>query len=228
MPRAPRLVAHTRPVPRRPLPPVRRRAAAVPPPAPPPVPRRHGWLRPLRWAIILAVWGGLAVGALLLWFARDPPRPEAALDAFRRPSLTLEDRAGQVFATFGDVVGEPLRLADLPPWLPQAAVSVEDHRFWQHPGIDPIGLGVPRADLMAGHLAQGGSTITQQVAKNLFLTNARTFQAQGAGTAADALAGAPVQQARDPGDLAEPRLPRAGAWGMDAAAQTLSASRRGT
>ena len=79
--------------------------------------------------------------ALLLWFARDLPRPEAALDAVRRPSLTLEDRAGRVFATFGDVVGEPLRLADLPPYLPAAAVAVEDRRFWHHPGIDPIGLG---------------------------------------------------------------------------------------
>ncbi len=219
MPRAPRLVADTRPVPRRPLPPVRRRAAAVPPPAPPPVPRRHGWLRPLRWAIILAVWGGLAVGALLLWFARDLPRPEAALDAFRRPSLTLEDRAGQVFATFGDVVGEPLRLADLPPWLPQAAVSVEDHRFWQHPGIDPIGLGrAALADLMAGHLAQGGSTITQQVAKNLFLTNARTFKRK----VQELMLTFWLERQFSKREILEIWLNRvylgSGAWGMDAAA----------
>ena len=52
---------------------------------------------------------------MLLWFARDLPRPESALDAARRPSLTLEDRTGHVFATFGDVVGDPLRLTDLPP-----------------------------------------------------------------------------------------------------------------
>ena len=67
---------------------------------------------------------------MLLWFVRDLPRPDAALDAARRPSLTLEDRAGRVFATFGDVVGEPLRLTDLPPYLPAAAVAVEDRRFW--------------------------------------------------------------------------------------------------
>jgi len=139
--------------------------------------RRRGWGRPLRWAIMLAIWGALAAAGILLWYARDLPRPEAALDAFRRPSLTLEDRGGRVFATFGDVVGEPLRLQDMPPYLPAAAVSVEDHRFWHHPGIDLVGLGrAVVTNVLAGHLVQGGSTITQQVAKNLFLTNARTFK----------------------------------------------------
>ncbi len=114
---------------------------------------------------------------LVLWFARDLPRPEAALDAVRRPSLALEDRNGHVFATFGDIVGEPLRIKDMPPYLPAAAVAIEDRRFWHHPGIDPVGLA--RAiwvNLSTGHLVQGGSTITQQVAKNLFLTNARTLR----------------------------------------------------
>ena len=119
----------------------------------------------------------LAAAVVLLWFARDLPRPEAALDAARRPSLTLEDRTGHVFATFGDIVGEPLRLSDMPPYLPAAAVAVEDRRFWHHPGIDPIGLArAAWVNLTAGRVVQGGSTITQQVAKNLFLTNARTFR----------------------------------------------------
>ncbi|HXA25315.1 MAG TPA: transpeptidase-transglycosylase, partial [Acetobacteraceae bacterium] len=83
-------------------------------PARPPVPIRPTYaatrrrrFRPLRYAIIALVWGTLAVAVMLLWFARDLPRPEAALDAARRPSLTLEDRSGHVFATFGDLVGEP-------------------------------------------------------------------------------------------------------------------------
>jgi penicillin-binding protein 1A len=142
----------------------------------PAAPRRIWW-RPLRWGIIAAIWGTLAFAALLLWYARDLPRPEAALDAFRRPSLTLEGRDGEVFATFGDVVGDPLRLSDMPAYLPAAAVAVEDHRFWSEPGIDPIGIArAAVTNLLAGHLVQGGSTITQQVAKNLFLTNARTFK----------------------------------------------------
>jgi penicillin-binding protein 1A len=116
------------------------------------------------------------VAAVLLWFARNLPRPAAALDAARRPSLALEDRNGRVFATFGDIVGDPLRLADMPAYLPAAAIAVEDRRFWRHPGFDPVGLArAAWVNLTSGRLAQGGSTITQQVAKNLFLTNARTF-----------------------------------------------------
>ena len=83
--------------------------AAIPAP-----PRRRRW-RWLRWAIILSVWGSVALALALLWFAWDLPRPESALDAARRPSLTLEDRGGKIFATFGDVVGDPLRLSDVPP-----------------------------------------------------------------------------------------------------------------
>ena len=90
----------------------------------PPVPRRSRtrrvllWL--LRWGFIAAVWLTLAMALVVLWYARDLPRPEAALDAARRPSLVLEDRSGHVIATFGDVVGEPLRLKDFPPALPAA------------------------------------------------------------------------------------------------------------
>ena len=138
--------------------------------------RRLGW-RIMRLLLIAVIWGMLASAVMLVWFARDLPRPEAALDAARRPGLTLEDRSGRRFATFGDVVGDPLRLADLPPWMPQAAVAIEDRRFWTHPGIDVLGMGrAMLVNLRAGHLVQGGSTLTQQVAKNLFLTNARTFR----------------------------------------------------
>ena len=143
-----------------------------------PVPRRRRLLwRLTRFVIIVSVWGVLAAGIVLIWFARDLPRPETALDAARRPGLSLEDRSGHVFATYGDIVGEPLRLAQLPHWLPDAAVSVEDRRFYQHFGLDP--LGIVRAlvvNLRARRLVQGGSTLTQQVAKTLFLTNERTMR----------------------------------------------------
>jgi penicillin-binding protein 1A len=144
---------------------------------PAPQPRRGRVLRLLRWVTIAAIWGVLIAAAVLVWFARDLPRPEAALDAQRRPGLALQDRAGRTFATFGDVVGEPLRLSDMPPWLPEAAVAIEDRRFWTNFGIDPIGiLRAAWTNLRAGRLRQGGSTITQQVAKNLFLSDARTLK----------------------------------------------------
>ena len=141
-------------------------------------PRRRGWkLFVLRWSIVLAIWGVLLAGLVLLVFAWDLPRPTSALDAARRPSVTLQDSAGGIVTTYGDLVGEPLRLGDMPRYLPAAAVAVEDRRFYSHAGLDVIGIA--RAiwvNLQAGQLVQGGSTITQQVAKNLFLTNARTFR----------------------------------------------------
>jgi penicillin-binding protein 1A len=155
--------------------PTERRIFDVPPD--PPVRSRKrrvfGWL--LRWGFIAAVWLTLAAAVMVLWYARDLPRPEAALDAVRRPSLTLEDRSGHIIASFGDLVGEKLRLKDFSPFLPEAVVAVEDRRFWHHAGIDVIGLlRAAWVNLTAGRIVQGGSTLTQQVAKTLFLTNART------------------------------------------------------
>lgn len=136
--------------------------------------RRIGWFF-VRWGLILGIWGIILGGIALAFFAYDLPRPEAALDAARRPSLTLSDTTGHIYASFGDVVGEPLRLSDLPSYLPTAAVSVEDRRFWSHPGFDFIGIArAITVNIARGRMVQGGSTITQQVAKNLFLTNART------------------------------------------------------
>ncbi len=151
----------------------RRSAAAAHPAAP----ARRRSLRLLRLLIIAAIWSTLAVALVLLWFARDLPSPNSALDAIRRPSLTMTDTSGRIFASFGDVVGEPMRLRDLPTYVPEAVVAIEDHRFWHEPGIDPIGIGrALAADITHGRIVQGGSTITQQVAKNLFLSNARTFR----------------------------------------------------
>jgi len=174
----------------------------------------------IRWTIIAAIWGTLAFGLLLLWFARDLPRPEFALDATRRPSLTLEDRTGRVIATFGDMVGDKLRLADMPAYLPAAAVAVEDRRFWHHPGIDALGLArAAWANLRAGHVVQGGSTLTQQVAKNLFLTNARTFRRK----VQELLLTLWLEQSFSKREILEIWLNRvylgSGAWGMDAAAR---------
>ncbi len=196
--------------------------------SPPPAPirpvrswRRRAALWLLRWGFIAAIWGALAAVVLVLWFARDIPRPEDALDPARRPSLTLQDRAGRVIATFGDVVGEPLHLKDVPPVLPAAVVAVEDRRFWQHPGIDPIGMArAAWVNLTAGHVVQGGSTLTQQVAKTLFLTNARTIRRK----VQELLLTLWLEHRFTKQQILEIYLNRvylgSGAWGMDAAAKT--------
>ncbi len=182
-------------------------------------PVRLAW-QVVRWALMLSVWGVLLAALVLAWFARDLPRPETALDAARRPGLTLQDRSGRTFATFGDVVGDPLRLRDLPAALPAAAVAVEDRRFYSHPGVD--GIGVLRAiwvNIRSARLVQGGSTLTQQVAKNLFLTNARTFRRK----VQELMLTVWLEQTFSKPEILEIWLNRvylgSGAWGVDAAAR---------
>ena len=181
--------------------------------------RGFGW-RLVKWGLILGIWGLVALGGVVAVFAWDLPRPEAALDAARRPSLTLADTSGHVYASYGDLVGEPLRLSDLPEWLPKAAVAVEDRRFWSHPGFDPQGIArAVYVNLVRGKLSQGGSTITQQVAKNLFLTNARTVKRK----VQEILLTLWLEQHFTKQEILEIWLNRvylgSGAWGVDAAAQ---------
>ncbi len=195
------------------------RSGPVPPPRPAVRPHQ-GRFRLLRWALMAAIWSCLAGVVLLLWFARDLPRPEDAVAAARRPSLLLQDRGGQTFARFGDIVGEPLHLSDLPPYLPEAAVAVEDRRFWSHPGIDPLGLArAAWVNVTAGRVVQGGSTITQQVAKTLFLTNARTWRRK----VQEVLLTLWLEHRFTKREILEIWLNRvylgSGAWGVDAAAR---------
>ncbi len=176
--------------------------------------------RLLRWFVIAAIWGALAFAGAVLWLARDLPRPAEALEAARRPSLTVLDRGGHVIARFGDVVGNPLRVAELPPYLPEAAIAIEDRRFWSHPGFDPLGLArAAWADLRAGHVVQGGSTITQQVAKNLFLGNERTLKRK----VQEILLTLWLEQTFSKREILDIWLNRtyfgSGAWGVDAAAR---------
>lgn len=209
--------------PQKPL--ARERRAEPAPKSPPAIRPRRTWRKrlliwTLRWSIILAIWGGLVATVMVLWYSRDLPRPESALDAVRRPSLTLEDRTGRVIATYGDLVGEPLRLRDFPRALPEAVIAVEDRRFYHHGGIDPIGLiRALYVNLTAGRVVQGGSTITQQVAKTLFLSNARTTKRK----VQELLLTLWLERHFTKDEILEIYLNRvylgSGAWGMDAAAK---------
>ena len=222
MPRAPRSVPPGRLDPRAHAAAPLRRAPAAPPSQPvQPAPIRRPRFRLLRWAVIATIWGALTLALVVLWFARDLPRPELRTGCHKTPSLTLQDRTGHVFASFGDVVGEPLRLADMPPYLPAAVVAVEDRRFWHHSGIDLIGLArAAWTDLIAGHVVQGGWTLTQQVAKNLFLSNARTVRRK----VQELLLTLWLEHHFTKREILEIYLDRvylgAGAWGVDAAAHT--------
>ncbi|OAN46599.1 carboxypeptidase [Paramagnetospirillum marisnigri] len=136
------------------------------------------WLkRLLLWGLTLAIWIGIAIAGLVAFYAIDLPDIDRMTATTRRPSVVFQSVDGEVFAAFGDLYGEPLELDQMSPFIAQAVMATEDRRFYSHWGFDPIGLA--RAfytNLKAGHAVQGGSTITQQLAKNLFLTPERNLK----------------------------------------------------
>src|SRR5258708_21279089 len=75
------------------------------------------------------------------------------------------------------MAGPNVPLKDLPPFLPKAFIAIEDRRFYSHYGVDPLGIArAAVANIVHRGVSQGGSTLTQQLAKNLFLTQERTLQ----------------------------------------------------
>ena len=114
-------------------------------------------------------------GGALAYFAFTLPDTNQLTVAERRPSVTILADDGSTVATFGDLFGQPLTLKEMSPWLPKAVIATEDRRFYSHFGVDPVGLfRAAFANLRAGHDVQGGSTITQQLAKTVFLSPERS------------------------------------------------------
>ena len=191
---------------------------SAPPSRPAVRPRRRWGL--LRFGFLATIWGLIAASVVLLILAWDLPRPEAALAATRRPSTTLLASDGKLLATNGDLYGETLRLRDMPAHLPAAFIAIEDRRFRDHWGIDPIGLlRAVHANFTSGRVVQGGSTLTQQLAKNLFLTPERSLKRK----AQEAMMAFWLEQRFSKDELLEIYLNRvylgAGTYGVDAAAR---------
>lgn len=134
-------------------------------------------MRLATWAFVAAIWGVVAVGGILVWYAADLPDIDRAMAPTRRPAVTILAADGSEVATVGDFFGRPVTVSELPPALPRAVMAIEDRRFYDHFGVDILGLArAMLVNLRAGGVVQGGSTITQQAAKNLFLSPERTFK----------------------------------------------------
>ena len=146
-------------------------AKAPPPPTPieEKKPRRRWWR-----------WGFTAFGALLLitllWLIVTAPLSRA-LEPLDDPAMLLVSAEGQPIARRGAIKDEPVDVAKLDPLTPAAFIAIEDRRFRSHWGIDPRAIGRAMwANFQAGGVRQGGSTITQQLAKTSFLSSDRSLK----------------------------------------------------
>ena len=129
------------------------------------------------WCFVLGIWGALAVGGLFAFYGAQMPAADSWEVPKRPPNVKIVALNSQIIANRGATGGEALLLSDMSPFIPQAVIAIEDRRFYSHFGIDPIGLARAMfSNVMAGRTVQGGSTLTQQLAKNLFLSPERTLE----------------------------------------------------
>ena len=129
------------------------------------------------WGLVGFLWLGLAIGALIFYYALDLPDTDDLWKTGSQPELSIYARDDGLVARRGRRGGRPMRFDDFPPHLVEAVIAIEDRRFFSHFGLDPRGLLRALAvNMRQGRLAQGGSTLTQQLAKNVFLTPERSFK----------------------------------------------------
>ena len=136
---------------------------------------------PTPWRRRLQIVGWIVAGLLALlmlviaWLAVTAPMSRS-LKPIAPPSVSLMSADGYLIARRGAIIDRPVSMTDLPKHVPQAFMAIEDRRFYSHWGVDP--RGIMRAawhNLWSDGSSQGGSTITQQLAKGVFLSSDRTF-----------------------------------------------------
>jgi penicillin-binding protein 1A len=129
----------------------------------------------ISWLFILGIWGALAAGAVVLYYGLQLPSADSWKVPDRAANIRIVAADGQLISNRGKSGGEAVSLRELPYYVPAAFIAIEDRRFREHFGVDVIGLAaVALESLKAGGVTRGASTITQQVAKNLFLTPDQT------------------------------------------------------
>ena len=150
-----------------------------------PQPRRTSLLvRVIRslliWTFALLLLAGLGLTAAVIVTARSLPSYERLKSSQAGQMIVVRAADGSEIVTLGPSYGKWIPISRIPKTMQDAIISVEDHRFRDHWGVDPIGIArsiVVRAE--KGHWRQGGSTITQQLARNTFLNSSRTFDRKG-------------------------------------------------
>ncbi len=182
---------------------------------------RGRWAKALRYGLIAA---GAALIALLIavGIAYSSLPEVSTLKTREQLGQVIRVRAadGTIIVSMGPIYGEWIAYKDIPPVMIDAMVAVEDRRFRNHPGVDPIGLARAfQVRVTRGRWVQGGSTITQQLARNIFLTNEKKF----ARKAREMILALAMEAAYSKDDILEMYLNRVyfggGAYGIDAASR---------
>ncbi|MCR9255831.1 MAG: PBP1A family penicillin-binding protein [Alphaproteobacteria bacterium] len=175
--------------------------------------------RLLVWGAIALFWGVVAASAGLTAIALTLPPLDTLEAKPRKASARVIAADGGTIASYGEFQADVLAVGQMAPPLVQAVLAIEDRRFYDHWGVDPIGLARAMvSNVRAGGIVQGGSTITQQVAKNLFLTSDRTLLRK----AQEVIVAGWLEQRLSKDEILALYLNRvyfgAGAYGVDAAA----------
>ena len=141
------------------------------------LPQFHvNWRGLLRFGLLIGIWCFIGLVGILAYYGSGLPKLIDTAAMTRKPSITILAEDGTLIARYGEITGSMVTVKELPPHMPQAVLAVEDRRFYHHFGVDPIGLARAMfVNFKAGHMVQGGSTITQQLAKNLFLSPERSL-----------------------------------------------------
>jgi penicillin-binding protein 1A len=165
--------------------------------------------------------GGIAVAGIVVYYGQDLGSSSTWEVPQRPPNIRVLASNGQLLTNRGQTGGEAIGIHELPPYVGQAVVASEDRRFYNHFGVDPIGLASVGLEMIrARGITRGASTITQQVAKNLFLTPDQTLGRK----VQEALLAVWLEQNYTKDQILELYLNRvhfgSGSTGIEAAAQT--------
>ncbi|MBX3569881.1 MAG: penicillin-binding protein [Rhizobiaceae bacterium] len=140
-------------------------------------PRRSLLGRLTYWVCVLAIWVAIGLAGTVAWYGAQMPSVADWAVPDRPPNVRIVSADGELLANRGMTGGESIGLHEMSPYIPEAVIAIEDRRFYAHFGIDPIGLTRAMVqNLIHGRFTQGGSTLTQQLAKNLFLKPDRTLE----------------------------------------------------
>lgn len=174
----------------------------------------------VKWGLVVGLWLSIMIGCLFAWYASELPDITEAMVFERRPTIIVKSNDGQIIDRYGDIKGASVTVEELPPHVVYAVLATEDRRFYSHWGIDPIGImRAMGVNIIRGGYVQGGSTITQQLAKNLFLSRDRTLKRK----IQEAMLAVWLEQKLTKDEILSAYLNRvymgSGAYGIDAAAK---------